>query len=128
MAEAAYYENQNGVTVTDKCIIVGDNTYLTADITSVTTDVVNPKRVGLAFFGTVAILFVFWGFASTSYKWSVCGAIIAGLCFVAYGIMKPTWRLRIATSSGESLPLQSSNPQKISSIAQAIGQAIAHRT
>jgi hypothetical protein len=98
-----------------------------ANITSVTTDVMNPKKLGLILLTTLAVVFISCGMVSASYKWSVWGAVLAVLCCAVYRILKPIWRLRISTASGESWPLQSRNPQSISGLAQAIGNAIAHR-
>jgi predicted MFS family arabinose efflux permease len=123
-----YYEDETGASVTDTCVTIGDNAYSTPSITSVTTAVENPRRGKLIAVAVLALAFVFWGWASGSYYWSVCGIILLILSAFAYYAMKPTWHLRVATTSGETSPLQSSSPQKISSIAQAIGEAIAHRT
>ncbi|MGB7438303.1 MAG: DUF6232 family protein [Candidatus Acidiferrum sp.] len=123
-----YYEDQTGARVTDTCVTIGDNAYSTASIISVTTAVENPRRGKLIVAAVLAMAFVFFGWASGSYNWSVCGIILLILSALAYYAMKPTWRLRVATTLGETSPLQSPSPQRISSIAHAIGEAMAHRT
>jgi hypothetical protein len=55
------------------------------------------------------------------------GVIIAGLGYFWYRGRKPIWHLQIASASGEATPLQSVNSRWISSIAQAINEAIIHR-
>ena len=125
--QASYYEDETGARVTDTCVTIGDNAYSTASITAVTTAVENPRRGKLAAGAVLAVAFTFFGWASGGYNWSVCGIILLILCGSAYYAMKPTWVLRIATASGESSPLQLQNADKISAIARAIGNAIAHR-
>jgi predicted MFS family arabinose efflux permease len=122
-----YYEDETGAKVTDTCVTVGDSAYSTESITSVTTAVENPRRGKLIAVAVLSLAFVFFGWASGSHNWSVCGIILLILSGFAYYAMKPTWHLRVATTLGETSLLQSSNPQKISSIAHAIGEAIAHR-
>jgi len=125
--QTTYYEDETGARVTDTCITIGDNAYSTASITSVTTAVENPQRGKLIAGAVLALAFTFFGWASGAYNWSVCGIILLILCGSAYYAMKPTWHLRIATASGETSPLQLQNANKISAIARAIGDAIAHR-
>jgi hypothetical protein len=127
MNPTTYYEDQLGVMVTDRCVTIGDHAYLTAAITSVTTTAVHPKRAGVILAAILASGFVFFGVASTGYKWCVFGAMLFGLCGIAYRRMKTKWHLRIATACGESSPMQSANRKEISTIANAIGNAIAHR-
>jgi predicted MFS family arabinose efflux permease len=123
-----YYEDEAGAKVTGICVTIGDNAYATASIISVTTAEENPRRGKLIAVGVLALAFVFFGCASGAYNWSVCGMILLILSAFAYYAMKPTWRLRVATTSGETAPLQSPSRQKIATIAQAIGEAIAHRS
>jgi len=125
--QTTYYEDETGLRVTDTCVTIGDSTYSTGSIASVTTALLNPRRGKLIAGAVLALVFVFFGWASGAYKWSVCGVILLVLCGTAYYTMKPTWLLRIATASGETSPLRSQNADKISAIARAIGDAIAHR-
>lgn len=127
VSPTTYYEDQNGVTVTDQCVTIGDSAYLTAAINSVTTAVVNPKRFGVIIAATLGLGFGFFGIVSASYKWSVFGAVVVMICVAAYHKMKPIWHLRIATVIGETSPFRSPNHQKISAVANAIGCAIARR-
>ena len=122
-----YYEDEHGIKVTDRCVNIGDTAYLTAAITCVTTAVVNPRRFGVILAAAFGLGFGFFGIVSASYKWSVFGAVLVMLCVAAYRKMKPVWHLRIATASGEASPLQSPNRQRISTVANAIGCAIARR-
>jgi hypothetical protein len=127
-AHTTYYENETGAKVTDTCVTIGDNAYSTASITSVTTAVENPRRGKLIAVAALALAFVFFGWASGSYNWSVCGIILFIHFGSAYYAMKPTWHLRVATTSGETSPLQSHNADKISAVVHAIGDAIAQRS
>jgi Family of unknown function (DUF6232) len=122
-----YYEDETGAKVTGNCVTIGDSAYSTASITSVTTAVENPRRGKLIAVAALALVLLFFGWASGGYNWSIFGIILLVVCGSAYYAMKPTWRLRIATVSGETSPLQSQNGAKISAIAHAIGDAIANR-
>jgi len=122
-----YYEDQLGVTVTNRCVTIGDSTYATESIISVSTTAVSPKRLGVTLAAAISAVLVFFGVVSASYKWSMFGGVLAIICGIAYHKMKTMWHLRIATAVGESSPLQSPNRQRISTVANAIGQAIAHR-
>jgi hypothetical protein len=127
-SHTTYYEDETGARVTDTCVTIGDSTYSTASITSVTTAVENPRRGKLIAVAVMALAFMPFGAASGSYSWSLSGIIVLIVCGSAYYAMKPKWHLRIATESDETSPLQSQNVQEISTIAHAVGDAIARRT
>jgi hypothetical protein len=127
MESHTYYEDDAGARVTDTCVRIGDCAYSTASITSVTKMVENPRRGKLMAVALIALAFMFFGAASGSYNWSLCGTIVLIVCGSAYYVMKPRWHLRITTGSRESSPLQSRSAEKVSAIAHAIGDAIAHR-
>ena len=122
-----YYEDETGARVTDACVTIGDSAYSTASITSVTTAVENPRRVTLIVNAVLALAFLFFGWSSGGYIWFICGMLLLILCALVYHFMKPTWLLRIATASGEASPLRSQNAARVSAIAHAIGDAMAHR-
>jgi len=125
--QTTYYEDDTGAKVTDTCVTIGDSAYSTASIASVTTAVQNPRRTKLIIGAVLALAFLFFGWASGAYNWSIFGVILLVLCATAYLAMKPTWFLQITTGSGETSPLRSKDADKISAIARAIGDAIAHR-
>jgi hypothetical protein len=54
------------------------------------------------------------------------GVLLLVLGVVWYRGCKPKWHLRIASASGETTPLQSTDQQWISGIAQAINEAMIH--
>ncbi|SRR5713101_1335480 len=124
--EISYYSYQSGVRVSDKRVIIGSTTYSMANITSVSTNVVHPSMMGPII--VIAIgLFIFVSGLTQKSGGAVVGGIIAALGYFWYKGRKPMWHLRIASASGETTPLQSANGQWISSIAQAINEAIIHR-
>jgi hypothetical protein len=124
--EVSYYSDQSGVRVSDKRVIIGSTTYSMANITSVSTRVENPSMIGPILMIAIGLLLFVSGIAQQSGS-AVLGAIIAGLGYFWYRGRKPMWHLHIASASGETTPLQSVNSQWISSIAQAINEAIIHR-
>lgn len=125
--EISFYTDQNGVRVTDKRVILANTTYSLANITSVATSVEKPKLFGPIATISVGVLLVLSGAASKSAAVAIIGFCIAAFGYFWYRGSKPIWHLRIASASGEATPLKSLNQQWISSIAQAINEAIIHR-
>ncbi len=124
--EVSYYSDQNGVRVSDKRVIIGNTTYSMANITSVSTKVERPSMMGPILMIAIG-LFLFVSGISQQSGVALIGAIVAGLGYFWYRGRKPVWHLQIASASGETTPLHSVNGQWISSIAQAINEAIIHR-
>lgn len=126
--ETSFYADQNGVRVTDKRVILGDTTYALANITSVSTTIEKPSLTGpILFIGIGVLLLLGAASGGNSGVLAVFGVPLLLLGVIWYRGCKPRWHLRIASASGESTPLQSTNQQWISSIAQAINEAMIHR-
>lgn len=125
--EVSYYSDQSGVRVSDKRVIIGSTTYSMANITSVSTKVEHPSMMGPILLIAIGLFLFVSGVAGKSGGPAVIGGIVAALGYFWYKGRKPVWHLRIASASGETTPLQSVNGQWISSIAQAINEAIIHR-
>jgi len=125
--EISYYSDQSGVRVTDKRVIIGSTTYSMANITSVSTTVENPSKLGPVIFMAVGCLFILYGLGNKEFGGAVVGAVFGAVGYFWFRGIKPIWHLRIASASGENTPLNSINQQWISSIAQAINEAIIHR-
>lgn len=125
--ETTYYTDTKGIHVTDKRVIVRNKTYATANIASIATEV-EPAEVGAPLFVIVLGTFVSIGGLATRLTY----ALLFGLAILAVGIAwyrdcKPTWHLRIASTSGESTPLKSVDKKWVEAIAHAINEAIIHR-
>ena len=125
--ETSYYSDQNGVRVTDKRVIIGSTTYSMANITSVSTKLEHPSKLGPGVFFLIGFFFVLGGLGNKSFGVVIIGAVVILLGYFWLRGIKPIWHLRIASASGENTPLQSINQQWIASIAQAINEAIIHR-
>jgi len=125
--EISYYSDQSGVRVTDKRVIIASTTYSMANITSVSTTVENPSMLGPILFMGIGVLMFLGGLGNRSFGMSLFGAVFAAIGYFWYRGRKPIWHLRIASASGETTPLNSINQQWITSIAQAINEAIIHR-
>ena len=126
--EISYYSDQNGERVTDKRVIIGNTTYSMANITSISTTNRASCKAWPVVFVLSGCLFIVIGLSNKAFGLAVFGAILGVLGYFWFKGIKPIWHLRIASASGESKPLQSINQQWISSIAQAINEAIIHRT
>jgi hypothetical protein len=125
--EVSYYSDQSGVRVTDKRVIIGSTTYSMANITSVSITVHRPGLGVPILFMVVGGILALGGIASKSLGTVVFAVVFGVLGYFIYRGSKPIWHLRIASASGETTPLQSVNQQWISSISQAINEAIIHR-
>jgi Family of unknown function (DUF6232) len=124
--ETSFYSDQQGVRVTDKRVILGNTTYALANITSVTTAVEQPSVRGPILFILIGIFLIVTSASQRSSGMAVGGVVLLLLGVVWYRGCKPRWHLKIASASGEATPLQSPNQQWITSIAQAINEAMIH--
>ena len=127
--ETSFYSDQQGVTVTDKRVIVRNVTYALANITSVSTEVEQPNLSGPVLFVVIGVASLVLFSANTQNGF----LIVVGLCLIVLGVIwyrgsKPTWHLKISSASGEATPLQSANEQWIRAIVQAINEAMIRRT
>lgn len=123
--------NKEGVQITKSRAILGSKTYAVANITSVQLDQKKSScaTVGILFFG---LLLALWGIVSrteTGPNWVV---IIIGVVIFAVGIasdraIKPTYMLKIASSSGEQNVMESEDKVAIQEIVDALNTAIATR-
>lgn len=125
--ETSYYSDQNGVRATDKRVIIGSTTYSMANITSVSTKVEHPSKMGPILIMATGAFMVLMGLGNKAFGGILIGGIFGALGYFWFRGIKPIWHLRIASASGETTPLHSINQQWISSIAQAINEAIIHR-
>jgi Family of unknown function (DUF6232) len=126
--ETSYYADQQGVRVTNKRVIVRDTTYSLANITSVSTTVEQPNLTGPILFILVGCLCFIAVASGNAGILPVLGVFLIVIGVIWYRGCKPTWHLRISSASGEATPLQSVDKQWIGSIAQAINEAMIHRT
>ncbi len=124
--ETSFYSDQSGVRVTDKRVIVGNTTYSLANITSVSNSVEKPSLTGPILSIVIGLLLLVAGASGKSGGAALIGALVVLFGIVWYRGCKPLWHLRIASASGESTPLRSTNQQWITNIARAINEAIIH--
>jgi len=125
--ETSFYTDQQGVRVTDKRVIVGDTTYALANITSVSTTIEKPSLTGPILCIGLGILSFLGLVSGDNGILPIFGIFLLLIGVVWYRGCRPRWHLRIASASGESTPLQSTDQRWISSIAQAINEAMIHR-
>jgi amino acid permease len=125
--ETSYYEDQNGVKVTDKRVVISNITYAMANITSVSTYIERPSVVGPLLFLGIGGFLILMGSLALLGGTIVLGAVAVVIGFFWYRSCKPIWHLRIASASGESTPLKSNNHQWVSAISNAINEAMIHR-
>ncbi len=136
MQDESVFLNSGNVYVSNARVTIGGKTYSTANITSVEGRVTPPKRgcaLGLIILGG----FVLAGgcMAMLSGQESVgntLGSFALSLAIIAAGVawfkaLKPTYRVLLASASGQVEALSSKDEELIDSVIAAINAAMVHR-
>ena len=127
MAEENIYSD-NDVSITTARIIVSGTTYALRNITSVKMTATKDKPVIAVVLVIVGVILVWVGLFRDTVS-SAIGSVIVGGLLLAVGIawvriVKPTFHVTIASSSGEIRALSSPNRPYIETIVGAINEAI----
>ncbi len=125
--EPTYYSDENGVRISTTRLLIGSTTYAMANIASVRTHVKPANR-------TPGILLAIGGFAtiSVSAYLNIPIGIGVGVLFFILGIAwallsKPTYFIRISSSSTETDAIGSRSKEYIAQVARAINEALIQR-
>ena len=127
MAEGNIYSDNN-VSITTARIIVSGTTYALPNITSVKMTATKDKPVIAVALVIVGVILVWVGLFRDTVS-SAIGSVIVGGLLLAVGIVwvcmvKSTFHVTIASSSGEIRALSSRNRPYIETIVGAINEAI----
>ncbi len=121
--EITFYSDDRGVRITNTRAIVGTTTYSMANITSVSMAVKPANRtpgIVLAVLGLIFLAIPVSGIR-------VFGVVLLVLGILIAVIVKPTYRVRIGSASGESDAISSKDNKYIQGIVTAMNEAIIKR-
>ena len=136
--EQTFFEDQN-VTVTTSCFIVGSQTYVVRNITSVDVAYIPPSRsipVSLLLVGIVPLAIEHFaskewnnfitsrGSVVSSYNWNLIGIAIVVLALLWLFAQSKRYIIVLRTSGGEVEALESTKRKHIESVVSALNQSI----
>lgn len=127
MSEKNFYQD-SGVTVTNSRFMVNGQMHAMAGITSVRTYVKSPNRLGPIFLIFSGLLGLFLIIKTGIDMTGIIGtALLLGIGVMWFRAQSPTYTILISTAAGESPALVDNNGTRISSIVDALNNAIIHR-
>jgi len=125
--EKNFYADDAGVRITNSRLIFGNATYAMANVASVRTAVTNPSQTGPVVLILIGVLFALIGFTNSSFGVAVFGIFVGALGVLWLNGLRPTFHIRISSSSGEADALSSRHRDYIDRVVQAINEAIISR-
>lgn len=118
MEEHTFFD-QGDVKVTNSRFISNGQTYAMRNVTSVKPFKQNPPRV-------IGVVLALVGLAVMTQSFLV-GLVILAIGGAILFMLKPTYHVLLATSSGETRALHSKDQSFVNQVIQAINDAIVHR-
>lgn len=134
MAEETVIYQQDKIKITNLRAVFGDKTYSISNVSAVELETMPASTGTGAIMASVGVLMVIYAIVSFIPSQNALRApnptlLIIGLLLAAVGIFllraaKPSYTVKISTSSGEVKALSSENKELISNIVEAINTAI----
>ncbi len=127
--EVTFYSDTKGVRITNARLIVGTTTYAMRNISSVGAGITKPSL----FWPLILIIVGLLIFVATvedplhSTRFLILAVLLILAGIVAWRGSKPTYHLRVSSSSGESTALSSDDKEYVGKVVQAVNEAIIHR-
>lgn len=112
------------ILVTNSHLIVGTNTYVMSEITSVRKNKLPTER-GLAFFATMIGLIVLCSFESIGWKFCGGGILLGGV--ISFFAAKPTYSVTLCHSSVETEVFYDKDESHINAVINALNKSIGQR-
>ncbi|WP_284277602.1 DUF6232 family protein [Mesorhizobium huakuii] len=122
--EEFIYKKDN-VSVTKSRFMVGSQTYAMSGITSVKSFEKKPQRGGLIVLAVVGVVILFAGHGTAGPL--MVGGILTAIAILALVKQKASYSVLLATSSGETKALESTDGQLITSVVSALNESIVQR-
>ena len=122
MTEENFFD-QDGISVTDKRVVIGGQTYALSAISSVRFIEEQPSRKVPIILGIVGM--AMWGLNSAAL--TIFGLFLVGGAVAKFIYQKPTYSVGLVTTSGDSRAISSKEKGYISKIVNAINEAIIAR-
>lgn len=122
MEEQAFFE-EGYVTVTRSRIVIGNQTYPVANITSIRTDTVHPNLLGPFLVGIFGAILLIVGISEGASAF-LFGAGLIAVSVVLWKRAKSTYTIFFGTAGGEQRALESEDADYVNRVARAIDQAL----
>jgi len=126
--ETVYFQ-ESGVTVTNARAILGNETYVVANITSVSAFETGPNRAIPLIIALVGLIIGLCSF-SIGFRFSlgvIVGILIIAVAGYVFFTAKPSYVVRIKSASGEADAYMSKDKTLVERIATALNTAIVRR-
>ena len=125
--ERTYYSDDEGVRITGTRAIFNNTTYSMANISSIRTNEVPPKRGGAIFTIILGIILLVIGASGDLSVLTVIGIIVLLIGILWVWKASGEYHLMITSTSGEVSALKSTNKDYINKVTHAMNEAIIHR-
>lgn len=122
MEEQAFFE-EGYVTVTRSRIVIGNQTYPVANITSIRTDTVDPNLLGVFLAGILGAILLIVGITQSATTF-LLGAVLIAVSVVMWKRAKTTYTIFFGTAGGERRALENEDADYVNRVARAIDQAL----
>lgn len=126
--EALFYSDAMGVRVTDNGVTLDGISYPLANAAFVAARVERPSRVGPLLCIAIGVSFLAERIAQASPGGAILPCVVVVVGMIWFRECRPVHCLDLSNAFGESAPVLRGAEDRITSIANAINNAIAHRT
>jgi len=126
-SERTYYSDEAGVRITGTRAIFHNTTYSMANIASIRTAQVPPKRAGAIWTIIIGLALSIIGISANISAMTIIGIVVLLLGILWFWKASSEYHIMITSASGEASALKSRDKDYISKIAQAMNEAIINR-
>lgn len=125
--ETSFYANQNGVRITSTRAVIGAKTYSMANISSVELAVIPPSTGALYVLIIAGVLLALCVFVDGMRWLALLGGFLLLLGIALLRMAKPSYAVKIESSSGSANVITSQNKSYIEGIVTAMNEAFIKR-
>jgi uncharacterized protein DUF6232 len=123
LVEEQVFLSENNVTVTRSRIVIGNQTYPVANITSIRTDSKPPNLIWPFLMGVIGFFLLIAGIVEGGTAFLI-GVVLIGAAVVWWRQAKPTHTIFFGTAGGERRALESEDGDYVQRVARAIDEAL----
>ena len=114
---------ENNVTVTRSRIVIDNQTYPVANITSIRTDTKPPNLIWPFLMGIIGVFLLIAGINGDATSFLI-GAVLIAVAVIVWRKAKPTHTIFFGTAGGERRALESQDGDYVQRVARAIDEAL----
>ncbi|MFC2069818.1 DUF6232 family protein [Chloroflexota bacterium] len=126
-SEQTFYSDEEGVRITGTRAIFRNTTYTMANIASIRTNRIPPKRAGALWIILIGLALSIIGISSYISTITIIGVIVLLLGILWFWKAPSEYHIMITSASGEVSAIKSKDKDYINRIAQAMNEAIINR-